>query len=536
MYFDGFRKLGSVVLMFAVVGILAGHVAAQTPRSGGTLIYAYPTEPDIWDPQRATAAQTLEILWLLYDTLTIMDWDASTVRPHIAKSWDISPDGLQYTFYLRDDVYFHSGRHMTAEDWVWTFQRLLNPEFASPVAWRLGPVESIEAPGPYTLVIRLREPYSELLTQLTFAFLGVLDREMVERYGDKYGIEYAGGTGPFKWVRWDPGERLVLERNEAYTWGPDIHQNRGPAYLAGLERRVIPERTTMLFQLELGQLDLVELTSDEIPRYENHPRINLVEVAPRPSVEFFGLKTTRPLLQDVRVRRAVSHAINRAEFAETIFYGRALEAKGFVLPETPGYSRRAEELWAYYDPDRARALLDEAGWIPGPDGIRRKDGQPLRLVFLAIATTQNEELALLLQSQLREVGIDLELRLVDGSAFWGMTREDTYDIYYLNYGYTSVFDILNLYFHSRNRPSPNRHGWADPRTDALLDLALRTVDEETRLAYLMEVQDILAENAVWVPLVHLRAFRATSSRVQNLRMHGQYLMSMSKLLDTWLSE
>lgn len=531
-------RVAIAVLTLAMLLALGAGALAQTPRVGGELILANPVEPDLWDPQRSTAAQTLEILWLLYDTLTIMDWDAATVRPHIAKSWDISADGTKYTFYLRDDVYFHSGRHMTADDWVWTFRdRMLDPNSGALHGWRLGNVKSIYAEGPYTLVIELNEPYSELLSQLTFAFLGVMDREAVERYGDKYGIEYAGGTGPFKWVRWEPGEELVLARNEAYTWGPDTHDNKGPAYLSGVRRRVIPEKTTMFFELELGSVDVV-LTVDtsELDRLAMIPGIKLVEIAPRPSVDFFGLKVTRPLMQDVRVRRAVSHAIDPTEFVETVYYGYGIVPRGIVLPETPGYSVEAEKYWAYYDPAEARRLLDEAGWVPGSDGIRVKDGQRLRLVFLAIYTAQNEELALLLQSQLRDVGIDLELMLVDGSAFWGLSTQDVFDIYRLDYGYTSTYDILNNYFHSSRIPSPNRSGFASERIDELLGMALREMNEDLRYQYLGEVQEIIAQNALWVSMAHLRAFRATTERVHNYRLHGQYLMSMGKLLDTWVDK
>lgn len=530
----------TLLTVLAIVVTLSSGlvVSAQAQREGGELIFGNPTDPDFWDPHRVTAAQSLEILWLLYDTLTIMDWDAATVTPHIATSWDISDDGKTYTFHLRDDVYFHSGRHMTADDWVWTFvDRLLNPDFDGLHGWRLGDVKDIRAEGPYTLVIELHEPYSELLTQLTFAFLGVLDREAVEQYGDRYGVQYAGGTGPFKWVSWEPGEELVLARNEAYTWGPDIHDNTGPAYLSGIRRRVIPEKTTLYFELELGTIDVVmSVDAAEIDEVAAKPGLKLVELAPRPSVDFFGFKSTRPLMSDLRVRRAVSHAIDRQEIVEAIFYGYALEPTGFVLPSTPGYSTNAENLWAYYDPDAARQLLDEAGWRVGSDGIRTKDGQRLRLVYLATLTPLNEELALVLQAQLRDVGIDLELQLVDGNAFWGLSTQDIFDIYRLDYGYTTVHDILNNYFHSSRMPSPNRGGFVSERLDWLLDTALVETDEDLRISYLQEAQDILAENAVWVPFAHVQAFRAAGEHVHNLRMHGQYLMSMSKLLDTWVDK
>lgn len=544
MWGDGVRLNGmrfkTIVAVLALVALLSMGVSvlAQTPQRGGELIVGNPTDPDFWDPHRVTAAQSLEILWLLYDTLTIMDWDAATVQPHIATSWDISEDGTTYTFHLRDDVYFHSGRHMTADDWVWTYnERLLDPNSGSLHGWRLGDVKRIEAVDTYTLEIELNEPFSELLVQLTFAFLGVVDREMVQQHGANYGITYAGGTGPFKWGSWEPGEELVLLRNDAYTWGPAIHDNPGPVHIDAFRRRVIPEKTTMYFELELGTIDVVlSVDAGELDHLMATPGIKMVEIAPRPSVEFFGFKTTRPLMKDLAVRRAVSHAIDRQELVEAIYYGWAVEPKGFVLPDTPGYSKNAENLWAYYDPVEARRLLDEAGWAVGSDGIRVKDGQRLRLTLLLTLTALNEEMALVLQAQLRDVGIDLEINLADGNAFWGLTTQDIFDIYMLNYGYTTVHDILNNYFHSGNMPSPNRQGFVSDRIDSLLEMSLVETDEELRFSYLQEVQDILAENAVWVPFAHLRSFRATGEHVHGFRLHGQYLMSMSKLLDVWVEK
>lgn len=524
-------------MLFFVLFVMLGTSLAQTPRVGGTLVMASQSEPDLWDPQFATSAMSFPMQFLMYDTLVVLDFDVATIRPHIAKSWEISDDGLTYTFTLRDDVKFHSGRPMTASDWVWTFERLRNSNPPSPNAWRIGDVADISAPDDVTLVIQLEEPYSELLLQLTMAFLGVLDHEKVAELGDSYGIDGGGGTGPFKFVSWNPGEALILERNPDYTWGPDIHDNQGPAYIERIERRKIPEQTTYLFELELGNVDVaLGLPPTEVDRIGNVRGLQLVEVAPRPSLEYLGYKTVRPLMQDVRVRRALSYAIDRQELAETVWAGQAVAPTGLVLPNIPGYSVAAEELWPFDNAQRARELLDEAGWIPGQDGIRVKDGQRLEVVFLLPGGTTSQELSAFIQQMWRDVGVETNIQLPDLTAFWGISRTDDYDVHFLNYGYLSAVDLIGTYFLSENMPAPNRTGWDDPRTDELIELALTSVIESEKIEALQEVQEIIAEAGNFLPLVTVQTYLGVSERVQNLRVSGHYLMSFSKLLDTWIGE
>ncbi len=521
--------------------LLAGLLAltalgsAQTPRTGGTLVMASQSEPDLWDPQRVTSALAFQFQTLMYDTLVVLDFDVATIRPHIATSWNISEDGLTYTFNLRDDVLFHSGRAMTADDWVWSFERLLNSSPPSPSAWRLGQVDSISAPDSSTLVIELVEPYSELLLQLTMSFLSVLDREKVEALGERYGIDGGGGTGPFKFVSWNPGQELVLERNPDYTWGPDIHDNTGPAYIERIVRRQIPELTTYLFELELGNIDVaLGLPPTEVERLSTTPGVVVVETTPRPSVEFLGFKTSRPLMQDERVRRALSYAVDRLELADTIWFGQATVPTGVLLPSTPGYSVAAEPMWAFDDAEAARRLLDEAGWVAGSDGIRVKDGQRLEIELLVSNSPLNQELSAFLQQMWRDVGVQTNIQIPELAAFWGITRTEVYDVFFLNYGFSSAVDILGTYFLSTNMPAPNRMSWDDPRTDELLGIASTAVDDATKYAAIEEIQEIVAQAGIFLPVVNVRSFLGTSDRVENLRNSGQYLLSLSKLLDTWL--
>lgn len=511
---------------------LFGTIGAAQPKEGGTLTFAFPTEPDSWNPLVVTAAQSVQFLHLMYDTMVIMDFDVATIKPLIAESWDINEDGTVYTFNLRDDVKFHSGRQATAEDWVYSFGRLLEENSISPHGWRLGPVETIEAADDFTLVITLAEPYSELLTQLTLPFLPLLDKEVVEEYGEDYGIVFGGGTGPFKWDHWNPGEEFVVTKNPDYTWGADIHENTGPAHLDKIVRRVVPEQTTLLFDLELGNIDvLINAPHSEIERLAMIPELEIVPVSPLPSIDFLSLKASRDMMDDVNVRRAISYAIDRQELAETVWFGLAQPAQGIILPTTPGFNPDAD--WAFDDPERAKQLLDESGWVPGNDGVRVKDGQRLELTALLIASPVNEQLALAIRQHLADVGISLTVNLMDGGLFWGESRNETFDILRLDYGFNSALDILDNYFHSRNMPSPNRHGFASARMDELLDAAAIEVDEDKKNEMLAEVQAIVAAEGIFLPIVNVQQQYAIYEGIHGVRPHGQYLLGFGKLLDAW---
>lgn len=524
-----FKRLATTLLMALAV---FGTFAAAQPRDGGTVTFAFPTEPDSWSPLKVTAAQSVQFLHLLYDTMVVMDYDVATIKPLVAESWDISDDGTEYTFHLRNDVYFHSGRQATANDWVFSFNELLKEDSVSPHGWRLGPVESIEATDEFTLVITLTEPYSELLTQLTLPFLSLLDQEVVEEYGEDYGIVFGGGSGPFMWERWNPGEQLVLTRNPNYTWGPDIHENRGPAHVETVIRRPIPEQTTMLFDLELGNIDvLINAPQNEVDRLRMIPELSIVPVSPLPSIDFISLKASRPLLQDVNVRRAITYAIDRQELADTVWFGLAAPAKGIILPTTPGFAENAD--WAVDNPEAAVALLEESGWELGNDGIRVKDGQRLEITFLLIASPINEQLALAMRQHLFDVGIDLKVNLMDGGLFWGESRTDSFDILRLDYGFNSALDILDNYFNSSNMPSPNRHGFPSARIDELLAAASVEVNEDAKNELLVQVQEIVATEGIFLPLVNVQQVYAVYEGVHNVKPHGQYLLGFGKLLDLW---
>ena len=209
-----------------------------------------------YDAQRTTWGPTSDIVNMFQDTLVALDWDGRTPIPYLAKSWTISEDGRTYTFKLRDDVSFCSGKKFTAEDVVYSFKRLKDPAIKGPFAWRAGNIKELRAPDPYTVEYELEEPFSELLLQLTMFTNVIHNKESVEALGKDYGIKGADGTGPWCFDHWQPRTEIVLKRHDAYKWGPSMYKNKGPVKFEKLVVKIVPEDSSRVAAMMSGQFDI----------------------------------------------------------------------------------------------------------------------------------------------------------------------------------------------------------------------------------------------------------------------------------------
>jgi len=318
---------------------LVGAVALCSAAQAQTLRMMKSLDAPHYDAQRTTWSPTSDIVNMMQDTLVALDWDGKTAIPYLAKSWEISPDGRTYTFKLRDDVTFCSGKKLTAEDVVYSFKRLKDPETRAPYAWRAGDIKDVRAADPYTVVYQLTEPYSELLLQLTMFTNVIHNKESVEALGKDYGIKGVDGTGPWCFVSWQPRTEVVLKRHDAYRWGPSMYQNKGPVKFEKLSIKVVPEDSSRVAAMLGGQFDFTnQFPLQFIQQAQAAPTLLVQEAKPNFQLVYYGFKITRPMVADRRVRQAMSIAINRAEIAKGIFLGNADPAYTFVDPAAPDFA------------------------------------------------------------------------------------------------------------------------------------------------------------------------------------------------------
>ena len=507
-------------------------VALAAPAAAQTLTLMRNIDAPHYDPHRTSAGATAEILFIVGDTLVGLDYDLKTVTPLLAKSWTVSADGRLYTFKLREDVTFCSGKKFTSADVAYSFRRATDPEIKSPFLWRWGKVKEIRTPDPYTVEYELSEPFSELLLNLTNFQATIINQENVEALGKDFGIKGFDGTGPFCFQSWEPRNQTVATRHAAYRWGPPLYKNPGPAKYERVVWKIVPEEAARLAAMASGQMDMTYSMPDQyLPQLGRMPNLELLRPAANLRLFYLGFKITRENVSDVRVRRALALAIDRRQIVDSIYFGNGEPAATYMHPKTPGFDATVTRRLGDYDPAEAAKLLDEAGWRLGTDGFRHKDGKKLTLLLYGFAGGRSPKMAEAAQGFWRKIGVDLQMQMWDGTIVFSKLAQQDYDMWSIAFPYSSAGDALQLYFHSRNIPTPNRMNWRDAETDRLLDIGATALDGKTRDEAFAKVQHIVHDAALWVPMVHEGLVLVVNKRVKGARAHHVYTSMIYKALD-----
>ncbi|WP_207768759.1 ABC transporter substrate-binding protein [Pelagivirga sediminicola] len=490
-----------------------------------------------YDPHKSTAQANAEIMFMLGDTLVSLAPDMKTIESGIAKEWEVSDDGLTYTFRLHDNVQFCDGKKLTADDVVYSIERWIDPETNSPVAWRAGEVESVTAIDPFTVEYKLKSPFSELLYQLAQSFGTIIDKDTVEALGPDFGVAGFNGTGPFCWVEWTPRDKMIMDKHEAYTWGAPFHKNTGPASLDRITWQIVPEENTRTVAVMTGQSEV----SPYIPvialkQLESAPGVEVVRSDLAPYTYYIGFKIDKETVSDPVVRRAINLAVDQEAMAEDLFFGEVEPAYSYVTQDALDWNHDLDDTLLKYDPEAAKKMLDEAGWVPGDDGVRAKGGVRLSPLIYTFAESTYGKQVEAVQSYLREIGIDLQIESFDATVVWGKLATQEFDMYTMGYPYVSSGDALNLYFRSENIPTPNRMNWNDEKTDELLDAGAAATDDAERAKNYGEVLKMVHDAAAWLPLYHDPMVIVQSTDLETITPHNLYGAGLYKGLDLKFKE
>jgi peptide/nickel transport system substrate-binding protein len=495
---------------------LSDRAAAQEPVQGGTLIVAFEADPEILDPHNTTALVASRVLTLMHDNLVSRGYDG-TIQPGLAETWEISADGLTYTFNLKQGVTFHSGKALTAADVKYTFERWKGNE-SSPTAYTIDAIETIDTPDDFTVVITLSQPYNIFLDQLAGAWSVILNQEVVDQAGDQYGVSVVDGTGPFKFASWSRNQSIVLERHDAYTWGSPIFQNPGPAYLDGIEIRIIPEDATRIAEFQSENVHIVmDVPAQDVERLTDASRVTVVQYA-QLQTTYMGLNGVKTPTDDIAVRRALNYAINREEIALGAYFGLATPAYTFLHPETPYFWPDALAAAPVYDPEQSVTILEEGGWVLGDDDIREKDGVKLSIPFWVINNSETVLMAQIIEQQLAQIGVKVETVQYEQTAWFEAARSGDQVAYTIGVFYENA-DNLYFNFYSGQMPAPNRFSYNVPEVDAWLEDSRSNPDQAAVTQAYYNVQQRLIEDAVCVPLLHALGTVGVASDVQGLQVH-----------------
>ena len=475
-------KLRLILLPF--VAFVAG--CAQTDaRDPDVIVVALRSAPNNLNPLVANDEFSSRVAQLVFSSLMDLGDDLRP-QPTLAERIE-SPDPKTHIVHLRRGVRFHDGRELTSEDVVYTYRVLLDPAFVSPYKSAYRNLASVEAIDKYSVVFRLTEPSIGFEVQLTTP--PVIPAGSVETLS-----RMPIGTGPYRFVRYEVENQVVLAAFGDYF--------RGSPGNKGMVLKIIPDDTMRGLELRKRSVDVVvnQMPPDVVHRFEERGEISETR-QPGMDLSYIGFNMRDPVVSDMRIRHAITHAIDREAIVKYLRRGLAAVAHGVLPPQV--WAAEPDVQQFPFDPERAKALLDAAGY-PDPDG----DG-PLPRLHLSLKVGNTEEVILqatVVQQDLRRVGIDLDVRSYEFATMFADVVSGNFQLSSLQWvgGALGDPDILRRVFHSAQVPPNgfNRGRYNNPEVDRLLDLASTSTDEAGRRRYYSEAQKLIAEDAPYIPLWH----------------------------------
>jgi len=488
-----------ISIIASILLIIPGIINCGSSTDDGRRIFRYrlATDPPYLDPIHTTDTSSATIVFRIFEGLVDLDPLTLEVVPSIAESWEISEDGLQYTFHLKKGVKFHNGREVTSDDFRYSFERCLTPENMSERSWVLAPIKGaqemlqgtakslsgMETPDDYTVILTLEKPFAPFLSYICMEAARVAAREGVHE--DRF---IPIGTGPFKFISWDHDIRVSLEVFE------DYHDGK-----AGIERvdyEIIPDVGVTYQKFVAGELDLV----NEIPPgqlrliRERHP--DALKLWPFLRNEYIGFNHTRPPFKDnLKLRQALCWAVDRKRIVEDLYEGAAQPAH-CILP--PGMPERDDTIEGYgFDLDKAKKLLAEAGY---PDG----KGLP-ELMLWYNNNEMHQQNVQFIQSTFKKIGVNVRLKSLDWPAYLKACENHEPDLYRLGWvaDIPDADNFLYILLNSAQIGSPgNYSGYSNPEFDRLTNEARISTDPEHRIELYRKADRLATEDACWIHIMY----------------------------------
>jgi peptide/nickel transport system substrate-binding protein len=503
-----------------------------SPRPGGTLTWGQWDRNDILDPATASGASALEAIGQVLDSLVALDPD-QTIYPALATRWLVEDDSKKYTFTLRDDVKFHDGSTLDSMTVKRNWERILDPATkAAGVVSLFGPIDKIDALDPRTLVATFKEPFPLFLQSVWRPYFGVMSAKALDALKPGEQVQTLVGSGPFKHTGRSPDGAVMLEANPDYAWGSEILKNRKTPYVQSIRLRTIAEDATRVATLESGEsLVIDELSEPDYNRLKADTRFKFIEAPRRGLALGFFINVDRPPTDDPAVRQAMNYAVDRKSIVERLFFGVHKPTVGPLAEGVWGHWEAAEQLYGF-DAKKAAQTLDDAGWKQGAGGIREKNGQKLSVV-LATFRSPWTELAEIVQSQYRAIGIELQVQKMERGPYLDFTRAYQHNLC-ASAGTNIDPDELRQRYHSKNRPASNFANVHDDQLDALLTKgAQQPLNSDERRQTYEAAQRRLMDVLPFVSVMSQVRVEAVSARVNDLRMGADGLNALP-LNDVWL--
>ena len=501
------RKFGLLSVLMLVLVVLAVVGVSAAPK---VLIYAKGADPRGLDPAYVDDGESAKIMCNIYENLVKYKAGNTDIEPALATSWTQSADGLTWTFNLRKGVTFHDGTPFNAEAVKFSVDRQLPPLATDDMpyaSFTFDPtiVREVKAVDDYTVQFLLNTPYAPFLANLAMSLAApIVSPTAVKKYGAGF-IEHPVGTGPFYFVNWTKGQTITLFKNENY-WGTKARVDR-------VIYKTTPENAVRASELMTGAIDIMDgVDTNDVKILENKG-MKLIK-NPGMNINYMAFYCHKKPFNDVRVRRAISMAINRAEIVKYLYQGYAQLANGPLPSFIPGYDPKLKPIG--YDPAGAKKLLAEAGV---------KD---LSFTFIAYSNPRpynpatGVKLAEAVQADLLKIGVKTQIKVYPWAEYKPIAKAAT-ESEAMFYGWIGdngdADNFLSLLDSAQIAGSLNSAKYSNPKVDDLLQQARQTVDAKTRVSLYQQAQRIIVQDAPWVFFSHATDLAAYRPNVKGFNLH-----------------
>jgi len=512
--FRAFVALTALLILAVGGGAGAGPAAAPQPVSGGSLSIAYVTTAPHIDLHQVNQGAVNEVAHYFYETLYDRDPNGKVI-PLLVKEEQITPDGLTWTLKLQPNVKFHDGTPLNAAAVKWNFDRKINRRFT---LFDILPFRTIEAVDELTLRLTLTRPAPNLRPNISTKTFAIYSPTWAQRVGDEGMRLNAVGTGPFTVAEFRPNEILRLRKNPNY-W------QKGLPYLDEVVFRVVNDNNTRATMIQARDVDVAQsLSVQDIRRLKTTPGFKILEGIGSQQA-YITLNNAKPPLDDVKVRRAINHAVDKEAIIRNVYLGGGKVAQAvYANPTIDGYVPAGS--WKF-DQNAARALLDEAGWRMGPGGVRVKDGRPMQLELITRrgGSPGDYETSEIVQGMLKQVGIDVRLVVLESATFVPRVTlprdRANYDMVYLTVGtFTGDIEyILQTFYHSSSAAPRyfNRAHYGNPVVDQLIEQSLKATTAKSRNSiYMGQIMRTVFNDAPILQLIDMPQELAVRDNVHSI--------------------
>jgi peptide/nickel transport system substrate-binding protein len=528
-----------IVLSLIVAVCVAARTFAEagskkdTRPDGGSLSYGEYGRPATLDPITSNEMISLRLTELIFNGLVGIN-EKQVIVPELAEKWDVSPDGRTYTFYLRKDVMWHpkegeEAKPFTAEDVVFTYKIMMHPKTITPLKVRYEFIDSVEKVDDYTVKFTLKRPILNALAKFSFKIIpkhGPSNPTYLTR--DDHFVQNPIGTGPYILKNVTAEREIILVANENYF--------KGRPHIDKFVAKPFADQNIMTQALMFNAIDMIVLVNPrDLPEIQGDKRF-VLQPYNALSYSFFGYNVRNPLLADKRVRKAFTYALNRQEMLDSFFNGQGTIISGPFAPGSWAYNLDVQPI--PFDPEKAKALLQEAGFTQGADGFLQKDGKKLSLSLKVPIEKESEavkRVVLAFKNYLKNIGADIKVEFKE----WQAWKEDVFldhefDIIFASWVFDDSADISSL-FHSGEIGDwkNNFGGYSNPEVDSLINESKLTLDHEKRRTINRKLHAILAEESPYTFLWTLTNYAGYQKKIRRVAIHPYKFFSYA---DDWFIE